>query len=80
MADRQVNLREVLFEFVSQGRYVKVIAVDPETLTEISLVGDPKAGRKELQRIAIRKLEYVIAKRRDAGTIARTSSRDNTHH
>ena len=56
------KLREVLFEFVIQGNYVKVIAVDPISNTEISMVGDRRRGREELQRIAIRKLSYVIEK------------------
>ncbi len=56
------KLREVLFEFVIQGNYVKVIAVDPISNTEIAIVGDRRRGRDELQRVAIKKLIYVIEK------------------
>lgn len=63
MAREPVNLGEVLLEFIVQGNYVKVTAVDPVTLTEVSIVGDRRASKATLERIAIQKLEYVIAKR-----------------
>ncbi len=62
MAGDEVQLEEVLFEFIPNGRFVKVIAVDPVTRIEISLVGDRRASKQMLERTAIRKLEYVIAK------------------
>jgi len=55
-------LSEVLFQFISQGNYVKVIAVDPITNTEIIMVGDRRSGKPTLERIAIQKLRYVIEK------------------
>lgn len=55
--------REVLFEFVFQGAYVKVSAIDPETGTEVSIVGDPSRGKEALERVAANKLAYVL--RRD---------------
>jgi hypothetical protein len=55
-------LGEVLFQFISQGNYVKVIAVDPNTNTEIIMVGDRRSGKKTLERNAIQKLRYVIQK------------------
>ncbi len=63
MVKKDVQLGEVLFEFSTQGNFVKVVAVDPITNTEISMVGDRKAGRKALERTAIQKLKYVIGKR-----------------
>ncbi len=63
MAREPVNLGEVLLEFIVQGNYVKVTAVDPLTLIEASIVGDRRASKATLERIAIQKLEYVIAKR-----------------
>jgi hypothetical protein len=65
MAREPVNLNEVLFEFIVQGNYVKVIAVDPVTRTEIAMVGDRRASKEILERNAIKKLEYVIAKQMD---------------
>jgi len=59
------NLPEgALIEFVSQGDYVKVSAVDPVTKIEVSIVGDPAAGEEVLKRIAVKKLEYVLSKRK----------------
>ena len=62
MKPEDVHLREVLFEFQRQGNYVRVIAVDPDSNTEVMMVGDPQVGEEHLKRIAIRKLKYVIAK------------------
>jgi hypothetical protein len=58
--------REVILEFHQVGAYVKVSAVDPVTLTEVSIVGDPAAGEAALTQAAIRKLDYVL-KRKAAG-------------
>ena len=52
--------REVILEFHQVGSYVKVSAVDPVTLTEVSIVGNPAAGEAALRRAAIRKLDYVM--------------------
>ena len=57
--------REVILEFHRIGAYVKVSAVDPESLTEVAIVGDPAAGEAALREAAIRKLDYVM--RRNAG-------------
>ena len=38
------TLDEVLFQFIPQGNYVKVIAVDPHTNTEVVMVGDRRSG------------------------------------
>jgi hypothetical protein len=59
------RLADIIFEFYQVGAYVKVSAVDPVSLTEISIVGDPAVGEETLKRTAARKLEYVLA--RNAG-------------
>ncbi|HLO75288.1 MAG TPA: hypothetical protein VK196_02380 [Magnetospirillum sp.] len=59
--------REVLFEFRRIGAYVKVSALDAETGTEVSIVGDAAAGEARLKMTAQRKLEYVLAKNAGAG-------------
>ncbi len=56
--------REIIVEFIHVGNVVKVTAVDPESLLEVSIVGDPMAGEEALTRTAISKLEYVLEKRR----------------
>ncbi|MBI5163297.1 MAG: hypothetical protein HY985_05270 [Magnetospirillum sp.] len=55
--------REVLFEMKVIGRFIKVSAMDAETLTEVSIVGNPGAGEAYLKAAALRKLEYVLSKR-----------------
>ena len=58
-------LNEVLFEFIPQGNYIKVIAVDPISNTEIVLVGDRRSGKQMLERAAVQKLQYVIKKNKN---------------
>lgn len=59
----QPEHREYLLEFQQVGRYVKVSAIDPITNVEVSIVGDASATKAELERVAVRKLEYVLRKR-----------------
>lgn len=69
MTERErVALQRVLFEFVRMGKAVKVTAIDPQTGTEVSMVGDSHAGPEALKQLAKRKLEYVIAKRQQNGS------------
>jgi hypothetical protein len=56
--------RDVIFEFVRVGHAVKVSAIDSVTGTEVSIVGDPAVGEAALKRLAERKLEYVLARRK----------------
>jgi hypothetical protein len=56
-------LSEVIFEFLRHGNTVKVTAIDPETLIEVSIVGPAGAGEANLKAAAIKKLKYMIAKR-----------------
>lgn len=53
-------LNEVLFEFHRVGNVVKVSAIDPQTNTEVSIVGPPTAGEHALKMAALRKLQYVL--------------------
>ena len=55
---------EVLVEFIQQGGYIKVSAVDARTGLEVSIVGDPKQSQNALQAAAVRKLHYVRNQRR----------------
>ncbi len=65
------TLNEVIIEFQQIGNAVKVSAVDPESQIEVSIVGPPGAGEELLKRTAIRKLEYVLNKRRTGGVAQR---------
>jgi hypothetical protein len=51
-----------IIEFHRIGNAVKVSAMDPVTLTEVSIVGDPNLGEAQLSRVAIRKLEFMLSK------------------
>jgi hypothetical protein len=53
-----------IIEFYQLGNSVKVTAMDPRTLTEVTIVGAPSLPQDLLARNAIRKLEYVMAKAR----------------
>lgn len=57
--------REVLLEFQRIGSYLKATAVDPETATEVSVVG-PLNAQEQLRRTAVAKLDYVLAKGKPA--------------
>ena len=52
-----------LIEFTQIGASVKVTAVDPRTLTEVSIVGGAQYSQEFLTRQVVKKLEYVLAKR-----------------
>ena len=60
------SLSEVLFEFRRVGNSIRVVAVDPVTNTEITMVGAPGCGEETLKRLAARKLAYVISKKQKA--------------
>ncbi len=62
---------DVIIEFHQVGAYVKVSAVDTVTFTEVSIVGDPTRSEEALKRAAIRKLEYVLNRDRNAARAAR---------
>ena len=57
---------EYLLEFIRQGAYVRVAAVDPVTNTEVVLVGAASVTKQELTRVAVQKLEYVLSKNLDS--------------
>lgn len=51
-----------ILEFIQQGRYVKVTAVDPLTGTEAVIVGDARERQEVLSANAVKKLEYIMNK------------------
>lgn len=54
---------KVIIEFYQIGKFVKVSAIDPASMTEASIVGDPAAGETALKRAALQKLKYVMERR-----------------
>lgn len=61
--------QEVLFEFVRIGTYVKATAIDPVTNEEASIVGPHSVGQAALRDAALRKLRYVLRKKREQGKL-----------
>lgn len=53
---------EVLMEFHRIGSYMKAVAIDPKTGTEVSVVGPATGGQELLRRTAISKLRFVLQK------------------
>ena len=53
-----------LIEFLPRGAYVKVSAVDPVSHEEVSIVGDRRRGSAALSLEAVKKLEYVLGRKR----------------
>ena len=68
MADRREpgvkkSGREVIFESVQFGRFVKVTALDPETLVEVSIQGPAGGDPTALRAAALRRLDFVLSRR-----------------
>lgn len=58
---------EVLMEFHRIGTYMKAVAIDPNTGTEVSVVGPATGGQELLRRTAINKLRFVLQKQQAGG-------------
>lgn len=56
---------EVLLEMKPIGRQMKVTALDPVSLTEVSFIAPSNAVRTDVKRLAISKLSYVIRKKQN---------------
>ena len=57
----------VIFEFVTIGNSVKVTAMDPETLVEVSIIGPAGAPQAHLRAAAVSKLNYVLTQMEKRG-------------
>lgn len=55
--------REIIIEFHPVGHFMKVSAMDTQTLTEISIQGPANTPQDILQRNALKRLEYVLKKK-----------------
>ena len=60
---------EVLFEFVRQGNYVKVTAIEPETRLEARVVVPASLSREQMQLQALKKLKYVMEKQLNGSSL-----------
>ena len=63
---QNIDGREILLEFHHVGDYIKVSAIDAATNVEASIVGSPRTSQQDLTRLAVRKLDYVLNKKREA--------------
>jgi len=55
-----------IVEFVQLGKYIKVCAIDPATLTEVS-IGVPAGkglSRNDMTKLVIKRLEFVLNKKK----------------
>ena len=57
---------QVIVEFRTIGGSVKVSALDPTTLVEVSIVAPLAATEREMTAAVLRKLRYVLARRKEA--------------
>lgn len=64
MERKNIGGREVLLEFHQVGSFVRVSAIDPQTNTEVTTMGSPNATEAELTQLALRKLDYVLGKKK----------------
>ena len=55
--------REVIIEFHPVGQFVKVSAMDVQSLTEVSIQGPAHAGQSMLKQNALKRLAYVMRKK-----------------
>jgi hypothetical protein len=55
---------DILIEFVVQGNVVKATAIDAASGVEASIVGPANAPREALSMAAVRKLKYVMGKKK----------------
>jgi len=56
--------QDYYIEFQQIGRFVKVTAIDPVSRLEVSIVGDPSATQDYLSNLAVKKLIYVLEKKK----------------
>lgn len=64
MTDHPLSDREIIIEYKPVGAYVKVSAMDAKTLTEIVIQGPVTASEDTLKRNALKRLEYVLRKKK----------------
>ena len=56
---------EIYFEFIVNGAYVKAVAIDASTGTEVSIVAPRNTSQDRLENLALKKLLYVLSRNKD---------------
>lgn len=59
-----VDLDEVLYEIQQVGNVIRVAAIDPKSNTEVVIVGSPAMSLYSLKVNAVKKLMYVLEKKK----------------
>ncbi|MEG3617390.1 hypothetical protein V5T82_02880 [Magnetovibrio sp. PR-2] len=57
------QLKEVLFEFQRHGNIMRVVAIDPKSGQEVTMIADPRHSQDSIKKLAARKLAYVLSKK-----------------
>ncbi|MGH1403340.1 MAG: DUF6898 family protein [Alphaproteobacteria bacterium] len=64
MSSDPLQGREIIIEFHAPiGNFVKISAMDTQSLTEVSVQGPANAQQNILKRNALKRLEYVLRKK-----------------
>jgi hypothetical protein len=63
MADKILPGREIIFEMAPMGKFMRVMAMDTQTLTEVTVQGPVNASSEVLKANALKRLEYVMKKK-----------------
>lgn len=63
MRDNWAESRGVIIEMHQIGKVVKVSAIDPVTMREVSVSGPANYGTQLLANTAVRKLRYVLERK-----------------
>ncbi len=63
MTDSSLSNREIIVEFYPLGNYVKVSAMDTQSLIEVSIQGSINSPKEILKTNALKRLEYVMKKK-----------------
>ncbi len=58
-------MTEVLFEYVRQGAFVKVTAIEPDTATEAVVIVPANLSESQMQTKAMQKLLYLLRKKEE---------------
>lgn len=58
---------EILIEITRIGMYLRVTAMHPPTLTEVTFQAPVQASQADLTRLAARKISYVLKKNAEEG-------------
>jgi len=61
-------------EFLTMGKQVKVMAIDPETGIEVSIIAPQSASQSEMTNVAVEKLKRRIAKEAEQEAVKSTKS------